>query len=108
MELATMIFPIFQREEHGNISLQYPFAHSHFLDGRFPISCPVLHHWSISRKVHPSESGLVDKAVAFVTVKAIEVKEAYETTTNLIFLLFLLLIIIIIIINIIIFLKINY
>ena len=82
MELATVIFPIFQREEHGNVSLQYPLAHSHFLDGRLPISCPLLHHWSISRKVHPSESGLVDKAVAFVTVKAIEVKGTYETITK--------------------------
>ena len=91
MELATVIFPIFQREEHGNISLQYPLAHSHFLDGRLPISCPLLHHWSISRKVHPSESGLVDKAVAFITVKAIEVKGTYETITKFIFLLFLLL-----------------
>ena len=75
MELATVIFPIFQREEHGNVSLQYPLAHSQFLDGRLPISsCPLLHHWSISRKVHPNESGLVDKAVAFITVEAIEVK----------------------------------
>ena len=84
MELATVIFPIFQREEHGNIPLQYPLAFSHFLDGRLPISCLLLHHWSISRKVHPSESGLVDKAVAF-TVKAIEVKETYETITKFIF-----------------------
>ena len=91
MELATVIFPIFQREEHGNISLQYPLAHSHFFDGRLPISCPLLHHWSISRKVHPSESGLVDKAVAFITVKAIEVKSIYETIAKFIFVLFLLL-----------------
>ena len=90
MELATVLFPIFQREEHGNISLQYPLANSHFLDGRLPISCPLLHHWSISRKIHPSESGLVDKAVAF-TVKAIDVKGTYETVTKFIFVLFLLL-----------------
>ena len=90
MELATVIFPIFQREEHGNISLQYPLAHSHFLDGRLPISCPLLHHWSISREVHPNESGLVDEAVAF-TVKAIEVKGTYGTITKFIFVLLLLL-----------------
>ena len=90
MELTTVIFPIFQREEHGNISLQYPLAHSHFLHGRLPISCPVLHHWSISRKVHPSEIGLVDKAVAFA-VKAIDVKGTYEKITKFIFVLFLLL-----------------
>ena len=90
MELATVIFPIFQREEHGNISLQYPLAHSHFFDGRLPISCPLLHHWSISRKVHPSEIGLVDKAVAFA-VKAIDVKGTYEKITKFIFVLFLLL-----------------
>ena len=82
MELATVIFPIFQRDEHGNIPLQYPLAHSHFLDGRLPVGCRLLHHWSISRKVHRSESGLVDKAVAFVTVKAIEVKGTYETITK--------------------------
>ena len=29
MELATVIFAIFQREEHGNISLQCPLAQSH-------------------------------------------------------------------------------
>ena len=90
MELATVLFPIFQREEHGNISLQYPLAHSHFFDGRLPISCPLLHHWSISRKVHPSEIGLVDKAVAFA-VKAIDVKGTYEKITKFIFVLFLLL-----------------
>ena len=90
MELATVIFPIFQREEHGNVSLQYPLAHSHFFDGRLPISCPLLHHWSISRKVHPSEIGLVDKAVAFA-VKAIDVKGTYEKITKFIFVLFLLL-----------------
>ena len=90
MELATVIFPIFQREEHGNISLQYPLAHSHFFDGRLPISCPLLHHWSISRKVHPSEIGLVDKAVAFA-VKAIDVKGTYEKITKFIFVLFVLL-----------------
>ena len=101
MELATVTFPICQREEHGNVSLQYPLANSHFLDGRLPISCPLLHHWSISRKVHPNESGLVDKAVAFITVKAIEVKSTYETITKFRFF------IIFIIINIIIFLKIN-
>ena len=91
MELATVLFPIFQREEHGNISLQYSLAHSHFLHRRLPISCSLLHHWSISRKVHPSEIGLVDKAIAF-TVKAIDVKGTYETVTKFIFLkLFLLL-----------------
>ena len=90
MELATVLFPIFQREEHGNISLQYPLAHSHFFDGRLPISCPLLHHWSISRKVHPSEIGLVDKAVAFA-VKAIDVKGTYEKITKFIFVLFVLL-----------------
>ena len=90
MELATVLFPIFQREEHGNVSLQYPLAHSHFFDGRLPISCPLLHHWSISRKVHPSEIGLVDKAVAFA-VKAIDVKGTYEKITKFIFVLFLLL-----------------
>ena len=95
MELATLIFPIFQREEHGNIPFQYPLAHSHFLDGRLPISCLLLHHWSISRKVDASETGLVDKAVAFITVKAIEVKGTYETIPKFI------------IINIIIFLIIN-
>ena len=101
MELATVIFPIFQREEHDNVSFQYPLAHSHFLDGRLPISCPLLHDRSISRKIHPNESGLVDKAVAFITVKAIEVKSTYETITKFRFF------IIFIIISIIIFLKIN-
>ena len=102
MELATLLSSIVQREEHSNIALQYPLAHSHFLHGRLPISCPLLHHWSISRKVHAIESGLVDKAVAF-TVKAIEVKGTYETIPKFI----IIIIIIIIIINIVIFLIIN-
>ena len=100
MELATLLSSIVQREEHSNIPLQYPLAHSHFLHGRLPICCPLLHHWSISRKVHAIESGLVDKAVAF-TGKAIEVKGTYETIPKFI------IIIIIIIINIVIFLIIN-
>lgn len=73
-----MISSICQRQVHGNITLQYPVTHSHFLDGRLPVSCLLLLHWSIIRKLDSVETGLVDEAVA-VTVKTVQVKGTYET-----------------------------
>ena len=71
VELAPVTPTILQKEEHGDISFQYPLIGywCDFLAGWFPISCHLFHHRSISRKVHSMKLGLVIKAVLLNTIK---------------------------------------
>ncbi|RMX59767.1 hypothetical protein pdam_00015358, partial [Pocillopora damicornis] len=56
------------RLEHSYITSQYVVGDGHFLKGRVPANCPLLHYGSVSGKVNAMKHGCVLKPISLKTV----------------------------------------
>ena len=63
VKLATVITAPFELKEHSYIT-----SHGHFLKGRVPANCPLLHYGSVSGKVNAMKHGCVLKPISLQTV----------------------------------------
>ena len=68
VKLATVITAPFELKEHSYITSQYVVGDGHFLKGRVPANCPLLHYGSVSGKVNAMKHGCVLKPISLQTV----------------------------------------